>query len=91
VSTASLAGCPAPPWDEVPEETDGAEVTVRREHTGEFDPGEPGPNDPALLLRAVDAEPPRVTVRGLLFAGSRDCYRVDLVEADSTPTACCSD
>jgi len=26
--------------------------------------------------------PPRVTVRGRLLDGSRDCYRVDLIEAD---------
>ncbi|WP_123619361.1 hypothetical protein [Halorubrum sp. CSM-61] len=82
VSTASLAGCPTPPWGEIPERIDGAEVTFRREHTGEFDPDEPDPNEAAVLLRAVDAEPPRVTVRGRLLDGSRDCYRVDLVESD---------
>ncbi|EMA57286.1 hypothetical protein [Halorubrum lipolyticum] len=81
VSTASLAGCPTPPWGEIPETVDGAEVTLRREHTAEFDSGEPSPWDAAVLLRAVDAEPPRLTVRGRLLAGSRDCYRVDLIEA----------
>ena len=81
-STVPLAGCPVPPWGEIPENVDGAEVTLRREHTGEFEPFEASPNDAVILLRAVDAEPPRVTVRGWLFGGSRDCYRVDLIEAD---------
>ena len=80
-STAPLAGCPVPPWGEIPETVDGAEVTLRREHTGEFEPDEPSPNDAAVLLRALDADPPRVTVRGRLLDGSRDCYRVDLIEA----------
>ncbi|MFC7187400.1 hypothetical protein [Halorubrum yunnanense] len=56
-------------------------MTLRREHTGEFEPYEASPNDAVILLRAVDAEPPRVTVRGWLFGGSRDCYRVDPIEA----------
>jgi len=81
VSTASLAGCPVPPWGEVPETVDGAEVTLRREHTGEFEPEEPSPWDAAVLLRAVDADPPRLTVRGRLLDGSRECYRVGLIEA----------
>ena len=81
VSTASIAGCSAPPWGEGPEEIDGATVTLRREHTGEFDSGEPTPSDAAVLLRALDADPPRVTVRGELLDGSRECYRVDLTEA----------
>ena len=85
VLTVSLAGCPTPPWGEIPETADGAEVTLRREHTGEFEPGEPSPWDAAVLIRAVDAEPPRLTVRGRLLDGSRDCYRVDLIEADLTP------
>jgi len=83
--TALLAGCPTPPWGEIPETADGAEVTLRREHTGEFEPREPSPWDAAVLIRAVDAEPPRLTVRGRLLDGSRDCYRVDLIEADLTP------
>jgi len=82
VSTASLAGCSVPPWGEVPETVDGAEVTLRREHTGEFESDEPGPWDTAELHRALDADPSRLTVRGRLLAGSRDCYRVDLIEAD---------
>ncbi|WP_144923155.1 hypothetical protein [Halorubrum salsamenti] len=81
-STASIAGCPTPPWGEIPERVDGAEVTLRREHTGEFEPDEASPNNAVILLRAVDAEPPRLTVRGRLLDGSRDCYRVDLIEAD---------
>ena len=85
VSTASLAGCPTPPWGEIPETADGAEVALRREHTGEFGPGEPSPWGAAVLLRALDADPPRLTVRGRLLDGSRDCYRVDLIEADLTP------
>ena len=81
VSSAPLAGCPTPLWTDDPREIDGAEVTFRREHTGEFAPDEPIANDAAVLVRAVDAEPPRVTVRGRLLAGSRECYRVDLTEA----------
>jgi len=48
---------------------------------------------PAVLSPAVGRDsrnrrrrrgnpPPRVTVRGRLLDGSRDCYRVDLIEAD---------
>lgn len=81
VWTAPLAGCPVPPWGEIPETVDGAEVTLRREHTGEFESEEPSPHDDAVLIRAVDADPPRLTVRGRLLDGSRDCYRVDLIEA----------
>jgi len=80
VSTASLAGCPVPPWGEVPETVDGAEVTLRREHTGEFAPDEPSLRDAAVLVRAVGAEPPRLIVRGRFLDGSRECYRVELVE-----------
>ena len=79
-STASLAGCSVPPWGEIPETADGAEVTFRTKHTGEFESDEPSPHDDAVLLRALDADPPRLTVRGCLLAGSRDCYRVDLIE-----------
>jgi hypothetical protein len=80
-ATVPLAGCPAPPWRDDPESVDGAEVILRREHTGTFDSDEPGHSDDAVLLRAVGADPPRVTVRGRLLDGSRDCYRVDLIEA----------
>ncbi|OYR56078.1 hypothetical protein [Halorubrum halodurans] len=83
-TTVPLAGCPTFPWGEVPETVDGAEVTVRREHTGEFDPGEPAYRDAAVLLRALDADPPRLTVRGQLLDGARECYRIDLVGADLT-------
>ncbi|WP_144796543.1 hypothetical protein [Halorubrum depositum] len=81
VSTAPLAGCPVSPWGEIPETVDGAEVTLRREHTGEFEFEEPSPHDDAVLIRAVDADPPRLTVRGRLLDGSRECYQVDLIEA----------
>ena len=84
-STASLAGCPTPPWGETPENVDGAELTFRREHTGEFESDEPSPWDAAVLLRALDADPPGLTVRGRLLDGSRGCYRVDLIESDLTP------
>ncbi|GAB7008923.1 hypothetical protein [Halorubrum trueperi] len=82
VTTVSLAGCPTPPWSEVPREIDGAEVTLRREHTGEFESDEPSPRDAAVLLRTLDADPPHVTVRGRLLDGARECYQVDLIEAD---------
>ncbi|OYR46059.1 hypothetical protein [Halorubrum sp. Ea8] len=81
VSTAPLAGCPVPPWGEVPDTVDGAELTLRREHTGEFESDEPNPHDAAVLIRAVDADPPRLTVRGRLLDGSRECYRIELIEA----------
>ncbi|GAA0528086.1 hypothetical protein SAMN04488066_11333 [Halorubrum aquaticum] len=83
-ATVPLAGCPTPPWGETPENVDGAEVRVRREHTGAFDPAEPEYRDAAVLLRTLDADPSRLTVRGQLLAGARECYRVDLVEADLT-------
>ncbi|MFC5279097.1 hypothetical protein ACFPM1_10065 [Halorubrum rubrum] len=83
-ATGPLAGCPTPPWGEIPEDVDGAEVTLRREHTGAFDPGDPAYRDAAVLLRALEADPPRLTVRGQVLAGARECYRVDLVEADLT-------
>jgi hypothetical protein len=83
--TVPLAGCPTPPWDESPETADGASVTLRREHAGALDVEEPSPHDAAALLRALDANPPRVTVRGRLLDGSRECYRVDLIEADLDP------
>ena len=86
-STASLAGCSVPPWGDDPESIDGAEVTLRREHTGEFRSAEPGPQDAAELHRALDADPPRITVRGRLLDGSRECYRVALVEAELADAA----
>ena len=83
-ATAPLAGCPAPPWGADPDHLDGAELTVRREHTGEFESDERGPQDTAELRRALDGDPPRITVRGRLLAGSRECYRVALVGAELT-------
>lgn len=83
-ATAPLAGCPTPPWGEVPERVDGAEVSLRREHTGGFDPGVESPRDAAELHRALEADPPRLVVRGRLLDGARECYRVALVEADLT-------
>jgi hypothetical protein len=81
VSTASLAGCPTPPWGEIPEEINGAEVTLRREHTGEFDPGDSDAFDTAELHRQLDREPPRLLVRGRVMGGVQECYRVSLIEA----------
>jgi hypothetical protein len=86
-STVPLAGCPVPPWGEIPENVDGAGVTLRREHTGEFEPYEASPNDAVILLRALDADPPRIAVRGRLLDGSRECYRVALVEAELADAA----
>ncbi|RAW43999.1 hypothetical protein DQW50_16680 [Halorubrum sp. 48-1-W] len=83
-ATVPLAGCPTPPWGDSPETAEGVEVTVRREHTGEFEPDGPGDLDAGELHRALDADPPRLTVRGRLLGGARECYRVDLVETDLT-------
>jgi hypothetical protein len=79
-----IAGCAAPPWGEVPETVDGAEVTLRREHTGEFESADQGPQDAAELHRSLDAAPSRLTVRGRLLDGSRECYRVAVVDAELT-------
>ena len=78
----SFAGCQTPPWGERPDSLDGAEVTLRREHTGDFESDGPAPDDAAVLHRAVDADPSRLTVRGRLLDGARECYRVALAEAD---------
>ena len=82
VSTAAIAGCSMSSWSERPESVDGAEVTLRREHTGEFESDEPSPRNEAVLFRAVDADPRRLTVRGRLLDGSRECYRVSLTAAE---------
>jgi len=74
-------GCSTPPWSERPEHIDGAAATFRREHTGEFDPGESDTLDAAELHRGLDREPPRLLVRGRAMGGDRDCYRISLVEA----------
>ncbi|RLM66844.1 hypothetical protein DVK05_06315 [Halorubrum sp. Atlit-8R] len=79
-STASVAGCPTPPWTDDPTEIDGADVTFRREHDGEIDaPG--GGNDVAEVRRRLNEDPPRLVVAGSLLDGPRSCYRVTLFEA----------
>jgi hypothetical protein len=87
VWTTSLAGCSVPPWGDDPATVDGAEVTLRREHTGTFRSAEPWPQDAAELHRVLDADPPRLTVRGRLLDGLRECYRVTLVEAELADAA----
>jgi hypothetical protein len=77
-----IAGCSASSGDGDPSRIDGAEVTLRREHTGEFRSEERAPMDVAELHRSLDADPPRITVRGRLLDGSRDCYRVAVGEAE---------
>ena len=81
VSTASLAGCPTPPWTDDPTEIDGAEVTFRREYDGDLDATGSGGNDVAEVRRRLDRDPPRLVVAGSLLDGSRSCYRVTLFEA----------
>ena len=81
VSTASLAGCSAPSWGDRPGRIDGAEVTFRREHTGEFDPGESDTLDAVELRRDLDRGPSRLLIRGRAMGGDRDCFRISLVEA----------
>ncbi|QKG93395.1 hypothetical protein HPS36_11140 [Halorubrum salinarum] len=79
-STASVAGCPTPPWTDDPTEIDGADVTFRREYDGEIDaPG--GGNDVAEVRRRLNEDPPRLVVAGSLLDGPRSCYRVTLFEA----------
>ncbi|TKX59372.1 hypothetical protein EXE44_02720 [Halorubrum sp. SS7] len=80
-STASLAGCPTPPWTDDPTEIDGAEVTFRREYDGEIDAPGSGGNDVAEVRRRLDEDPPRLVVAGSLLDGPRRCYRVTLFEA----------
>jgi len=81
VSTASIAGCPTPPWSEDPVQIDGAEVTFRREHDGEIDGVEAESHDIAEVRRHLDQNPPRLVVADRLLDGSRRCYRVTLFEA----------
>ncbi|OYR64377.1 hypothetical protein DJ71_22900 [Halorubrum sp. E3] len=81
VSTASLAGCPTPPWTHDPTEIDSAEVTFRREYGGELDVTGSGGNDVAEVRRRLDEDPPRLVVAGSLLDGPRRCYRVTLFEA----------
>mgnify|MGYP000323607646 CR=1 FL=1 len=81
VGTASVAGCPTPPWSDDPVQIDGAEVTFRREYDGEIDGVEAEPHDIAEVRRHLDRDPPRLVVAGRLLDGSRRCYRVTLFEA----------
>jgi hypothetical protein len=81
VSTASLAGCPTPPWSDDPTEIDGADVTFRREYDGEIDGVESGGNDVAEVRRRLDEDPPRLVVAGSLLDGPRRCERVTMSEA----------
>ncbi|TKX55462.1 hypothetical protein EXE42_03050 [Halorubrum sp. SP3] len=81
VSTASLAGCPTPPWTDDPTTIDGAELTFRREYDGDLDVTESGGNDVAELRRRLDEDPPRLVVAGSLLDGPRRCYRVTPFEA----------
>ena len=81
VSTASLAGCPTPPWTDDPTKIDGAEVTFRREYDGELDVTGSGGNDVAEVRRRLDEDPLRLVVAGSLLDGPRRCYRVTLFEA----------
>ena len=80
-STASLAGCPTPPWTDDPTKIDGAELTVRREYDGDLDAASSGGNDVAEVRRRLDEDPPRIVVAGSLLDGPRRCYRVTLFEA----------
>ncbi|MUW13900.1 hypothetical protein GJ633_03930 [Halorubrum sp. CBA1125] len=81
VSTASLAGCPTPPWGEVPENVDGADVTFHREYDGEPPGPDNGPMDAAELRRHLDEAPPRLVVAGWILDGARRCFRAALLEA----------
>ncbi|GAA0552458.1 hypothetical protein ABNG02_03610 [Halorubrum ejinorense] len=80
VSTAGLAGCPSPPWGEVPTTVDGAEVSFRREHTGEFDPADTRSLNTAALRRTLDRDPPRLLIRGSAAGGVQECYLVSLID-----------
>ncbi|WP_424015730.1 hypothetical protein ACOZ35_07315 [Halorubrum xinjiangense] len=81
VGTASLAGCPTPPWTDDPTAIDGAEVTFRREYDGDLDVTGSGGNDVAEVRRRLDEAPPRLVVAGSLLDGPRRCERVTLFEA----------
>ena len=81
VSTASLAGCPTPPWTDAPTEIDGAELTFRREYDGDLDVTGSGGNDVAEVRRRLDEDPPWLVVAGSLLDGPRRCERVSLLEA----------
>ncbi|MBP1901091.1 hypothetical protein J2744_000749 [Halorubrum trapanicum] len=81
VGTASLAGCPTPPWSEDPTTVDGAEVTFRREYDGDRPGPDHGPVDAAELRRDLDAAPPRLVVAGRILDGARECYRPALIDA----------
>ena len=81
LSTASLAGCPTPPWTDDPTEIDGAEVTFRPEYDGDLDVDESGGNDVAEVRRRLDRDLPRLVAAGSLLDGPRRCERVTLFEA----------
>ncbi|SDF40853.1 hypothetical protein SAMN04488067_10496 [Halorubrum xinjiangense] len=80
VSTASLAGCPTPPWSDAAVQFDGAELTFRREHTGEFDPADSDRLGGVELRTEFDRAPPRLLIRGMAMGGVQECYRVNLVD-----------
>ena len=81
-STASLAGCPTPPWSDAAIQFDGAEVTFRREHTDEFDPADSDRLGGVELRPDLDREPPRLLIRGIAMGGVQECYRVSLADAE---------
>ena len=82
VSTASLAGCPTPPWSDAAVRFDGAEVTFRREHTGQFDPADSDRLGGVELRTEFDREPPRLLIRGFAMGGVQECYQVSLIDAE---------
>lgn len=78
----ALAGCMRPPWRDGVAADSVADVTFRREHTG--DPTEePTPFEShAELHTDLDASDPVLLVRGWLAGGSSNCYRVELLVAE---------
>ena len=82
VSIASISGCSTRPWSDAAPQFDGAEVTFRREHTGEFDPADSDRLGGVKLRTEFDQEPPRLLTRGIAMGGVQECYRVSLVDAE---------
>ncbi|WP_256403342.1 hypothetical protein [Halorubrum salinum] len=76
-----LAGCPTPPWSEDPAQIDGVTVTFRRVYDGAIEGHDHGPRDVAALRPALDADPPRLSVVGVILDGARECYGATLREA----------
>ncbi|MFD1571087.1 hypothetical protein [Halorubrum laminariae] len=76
-----IAGCPTPPWSEDLERIDGAKVTFRRTYDGEIGGYDHGPRDIAERSSALDADPPRLSVAGVILGGARECYGAALREA----------